>query len=256
MAVKGSTGHRQRQAEATKREVARVARALFAEHGYVATTISAISAEADIPVQTIYSAFGSKAKILDKITELWMSETQTTSRAAAYLQEPDPAQQLRMLAELNRRQMQVGSDVVAIYQEAAASDPQMAETLRNVLASREREIRKLIDALAPRLRSDLTVDSALDLTLALTLPELFHLLVVERGWGPLRYETWLADTLVANSSETDREPPLGCLEAPDLGTRMEPWQTKAPGEADDAGHRTGTDHQLPLTSETECVGSI
>ncbi len=196
MDVKGSTGHRQRQAEATKLEVARVARALFAERGYVATTIDTISAEADIPAQTIYSAFGSKAKILDKVTEVWMSEAQTTSRAAAYLDEPDPARQLRMLAELNRRQMQAGYDVVAIYQEAAASDPQMAETLRNVLAAREREIRKLVDALAPRLRPDLTVDSALDLTLALTLPELFHLLVVERGWGHRRYETWLGDTLV------------------------------------------------------------
>jgi AcrR family transcriptional regulator len=197
VAVKKPTGHRQRQAEATKREVARVARALFAEHGYVATTISAISAEADIPVQTIYSAFGTKARILDKVTELWMGESQTTSRAAAYLEEPDPAQQLRMLAELNRHQMQLGSDVVAIYQEAAASDPQMAETMRNVLAAREREIRRLIDAIAPSLRSELTVDSALDLTLALTLPELFHLLVVERGWGHRRYETWLADTLVS-----------------------------------------------------------
>lgn len=197
VAVKGSTGHRQRQAESTKREVARVARALFAERGYVATTINTISAEADIPAQTIYSAFGSKAKILDKITEIWMSETQTTSRAAAYLEEPDPARQLGMLAELNRHQMQSGSDVVAIYQQAAASDPQMAETLRNVLATRERELRKLIDALAPHLRSDLTVDSALDLTLAITLPEVFHLLVVERGWGHRRYETWLGATLVS-----------------------------------------------------------
>ncbi len=196
MAVKGTT-HRQRQAEATKQEVARVARALFAEHGYVATTISTISAEADIPVQTIYSAFGSKARILDKITEVWMREAQTTSRAAAYLEEPDPDRQLRMLAELNRRQMESGSDVVAIYQEAAASDPQMAANLRNVLAAREREIRKLVEVLAPRLRAELTVDAALDLTLALTLPEVFHLLVVERGWSHRRYETWLGETLVS-----------------------------------------------------------
>ena len=197
MVVKDSGGYRQRQAEATKREVARVARALFAERGYVATTISAISAEADIPAQTIYSAFGSKAKILDKITELWMTESRTTSLAAAYLQEPDPARQLRMLAELNRRQMEVGYDVVAIYREAAASDPQMAETMRNVLAAREREIRKLIKAVRPQLRPDLTVDAALDLTLALTLPELFGLLVHERGWDPPRYEKWLGDTLVS-----------------------------------------------------------
>ncbi|WP_328529569.1 TetR/AcrR family transcriptional regulator [Nocardioides sp. NBC_00368] len=196
MTVKRS-GHRQRQAEATKREVARVARALFAEHGYVATTISTISAEADIPVQTIYSAFGSKARILDKITELWMNEAQTTSRAAAYLEESDPARQLQMLAELNRRQMEAGFDVVAIYQQAAASEPHMAETLRNVLGAREREIRKLIDALAPHLRSELTVATALDLTLALTLPEVFHLLVVERGWSHRRYEEWLGDSLVS-----------------------------------------------------------
>ena len=196
MVVKDSGGYRQRQAEATKREVARVARALFAERGYVATTISAISAEADIPAQTIYSAFGSKAKILDKITELWMTESRTTSLAAAYLQEPDPARQLRMLAELNRRQMEVGYDVVAIYREAAASDPQMAETMRNVLAAREREIRKLIKAVRPQLRPGLTVDAALDLTLALTLPEVFGLLVHERGWDPPRYERWLGDTLV------------------------------------------------------------
>ncbi len=196
MADPGTT-HRQRQAEATKQEVARVARALFAEHGYVATTINTISAEADIPVQTIYSAFGSKARILDKITELWMRDAQTTSRAAAYLEEPDPARQLRLLAELNRRQMEAGSDVVAIYQEAAASDPQMAENLRNVLAAREREIRRLIVVLGPHLRAGLTVDAALDLTLALTLPELFHLLVVERGWSHRRYETWLGDALVS-----------------------------------------------------------
>ena len=203
MAVKGSTGHRQRQAEATKLEVARVARALFAEHGYVATTIGAIAAESDIPVQTIYSAFGSKAKILDKVTELWMDEAQTSSRAAAYLDESDPARQLRMLAELNRRQMEVGSDVVAIYREAAASDPQMATNLHQVLASREREIRKLVDALAPALSPGLTVPAALDIVLALTLPEVYATLVTERGWSARRYEEWLGDSLVGQLLRAD-----------------------------------------------------
>ena len=155
-----------------------------------------ISAEADIPAQTIYSAFGSKAKILDKVTEVWMGEAGTTSRAAAYLEEPDPARRLRMLAELNRRQMHTGSDVVAIYQQAAASDPRMADTMHQVLAAREREIHKLVETLAPHLRPSLTVAAALDLTLALTLPEVFHLLVVERGWRESRYEEWLGDALV------------------------------------------------------------
>ncbi len=135
----------ERQAEATKDQIARAARALFAEHGYAATTIAAISNAADIPVQTVYSALGSKAKILQRITDSWMVESQTVSLAKASLRETDTRQQLQLLASINRRQLELGSDVIAIYQEAARADAQMAETLHHVLAAREREIRRLSD---------------------------------------------------------------------------------------------------------------
>ena len=196
MAVKQKDGHRQRQAEATKQQIARAARSLFADRGYASTTISAISEEADIPVQTIYSAFGSKANILARITDAWMIDARTVSIARASLREPDPAKRLVMLAELNRRQLEVGYDVVGIYQEAARTDAEMAETLRNVLAAREREIRTLVKAIRARLKPGLTVEEALDITLALTLPEVFRTLVVERGWNAKRYENWLAASLV------------------------------------------------------------
>ena len=52
---------------ATKQQVASAARGLFAAHGYVGTTIAAIADAADIPEPTIYSAFGTKAKILQAI---------------------------------------------------------------------------------------------------------------------------------------------------------------------------------------------
>ena len=58
MDVKTGPTHRQRQAAATRRQIAAAARQLFAERGYVATTIAAISERADIPVQTVYSAIG------------------------------------------------------------------------------------------------------------------------------------------------------------------------------------------------------
>ncbi len=188
-------GHRQRQAEETRLQIAQAARSLFAERGYAATTIAAIAEEADIPAPTIYSAFGSKAKILEKITRIWMTDAQTVSIAEASLAEPDPAQQLRMFAELNRRQLEVGSDVVAIYQEAARSDPQMAAVLDGVLASREGEIRKLIRAIKPHLKAGLSIDAALDACLALSVPEIYRTLM-EREWTPRRYQTWLGDLLV------------------------------------------------------------
>jgi len=188
-------GHRQRQAEETRLQIAQAARSLFAERGYAATTIAAIAEEADIPAPTIYSAFGSKAKILEKITRIWMTDAQTVSIAEASLAEPDPAQQLRMFAELNRRQLEVGSDVVAIYQEAARSDPQMAAVLKGVLASREGEIRKLIRAIKQHLKAGLSIDAALDACLALSVPEIYRTLM-ERDWTPRRYQTWLGDLLV------------------------------------------------------------
>ena len=197
MSVKSTGGHRERQAEATKSQIASAARALFAEHGYAATTIAAISAAADIPVQTVYSSLGSKAKILERITQSWMEEAQTVSLAQASLQETDPRQQLLLLAELNRRQLEVGSDVVAIYQEAARADPGMARTLQRVLAAREREIRKLLRTTARHHRPGLTLDRALDITLALTLVEVYRTLVIGRGWSARRYEAWLGDSLIA-----------------------------------------------------------
>ena len=197
MPVKRVGGHRERQADATKSQIARAARALFAEHGYAGTTITAISAAADIPVQTVYSSLGSKAKILERITQSWMEEAQTVSLAQASLQETDVRRQLRLLAELNRRQYEVGSDVVAIYQDAARADPQMADTLRQVLAAREREIRKFLRTTARHHKPGLTLEGALDITLALTLVEVYRTLVVERGWSARRYEGWLGGSLIA-----------------------------------------------------------
>jgi AcrR family transcriptional regulator len=189
--------HRQRQALATREQIASSARSLFAERGYAATTIAAISEAADIPLQTIYSALGSKAAILAEITRMWMTESQTPDLAAAALSEPDPQERLRMSAHMQRRQYDAGNDVIAIYQDAARTDAQMAGVLRQVLSSREREIGKLIDSLTPHLAPGLTRDEATDRYLTCTLVEIYRTLIHERGWTADRYEQWLADLLIS-----------------------------------------------------------
>ena len=44
------------------------------------------------------------------------------------------------------------------------------------------------------LRRDLTIREAADVLWATNSPELYTLLVEERGWSPPRYERWLADS--------------------------------------------------------------
>jgi hypothetical protein len=86
---------------------------------------------------------------------------------------------------------------VDVYWEAARSDREIATALAGIMGNRERAFSALLDSIADRLRPGLTAADALDVYLALVVPEVYRTLVRERGWPPERYETWLGDTLVA-----------------------------------------------------------
>ena len=44
------------------------------------------------------------------------------------------------------------------------------------------------------LRSGLSINDAADTVWVMNSPEVYVLLTVDRGWSPLRYERWLADS--------------------------------------------------------------
>ena len=188
--------HRQRQAQATKDQIARAARGLFAERGYVPTTIAAIAETADIPAPTIYSAFGGKATILQHLAHLVVAELEVDRVHDNAIAHPDPAAGLRIAAGLQRRQFEVMYDVIAIYQEAARVDADIARAQQVILANRERAFRRHLTAIARHLTPRVTVEQAVDTYVALVVPEIYRTLVLERGWTPERYEVWLGDALV------------------------------------------------------------
>jgi len=194
--VKDSGGYREQQAEATKDRVAMAARGLFVGRGFAGTTITAISEAADVPAQTIYSAFGTKAQILARVTEVWMRETDTRALAEAYLEERDAARRLRLFASLNRRQLEAGADVLAIYREAARTDPSMAAALDAMMKAREREIATLLASVEADRRLGLSLADALAITLALCVDAAYATLRAA-GWDGARYEQWLGETLVS-----------------------------------------------------------
>ncbi|TCC44831.1 TetR family transcriptional regulator [Kribbella pittospori] len=181
---------------ATKTEVAAAARALFADQGYVATTIAAIAEAADIPAQTIYSAFGNKAAILRSIA--WeVAGTLDIDRAhEEALAQPDPRDGLRRAANIQRRQFEQMYDVIDVYQEAARTDPDIAHDLQTIAANRERAFRRHIDAIASHLAPGVSVDDGVAIYLTLVLPEVYRTLVIEHRWTTDSYENWLANALI------------------------------------------------------------
>jgi AcrR family transcriptional regulator len=187
--------HRQRQAMATKAQIAAAARALFAAQGYVGSTVAAIAEAADIPAPTIYSAFGNKAAILRAIAWGVAGTLDIDRTHAEALAQPDPRAGLRMAAHLQRRQFEQMYDVIDIYQEAARTDPEIAQDTQTIAANRERAFRRHLDAIATHLAPGVTVDDGVDIYLALVLPEIYRTFVIERGWSADRYENWLAEAL-------------------------------------------------------------
>lgn len=201
--VKPAPGRRARKALATRHRVLDAADTLFARDGYAATTIAAIAEEADVAVQTVYAVFGNKRAILSELLAIRVAgdddaiPLQSRKQWQAIEREPDPRQQLALLAALAT---QIGNRIGGLYQVlagAAGSDPEMAELHRKQQQARYKDQQRLARSLARKgaLKEGLPEATATDIMWAIANPNTHHALISERRWTPGQYEQWLADML-------------------------------------------------------------
>ena len=193
--VKSTLTHRQRQALATRELIVDAACELFLAQGYIATTIEAISAKAGVAVSTVYAVFRNKRGILQAIRERWHQESGQRDIYRQALEQPDPRRRLELAAHATRRQWETGGAMMAIYQAAAAADPDAAAELSTALQGRLTFLTHFISGMAEQLRSDLSPARAVTLFYTLTQPAIYQDLVGGDGWSPQEYEVWLAETL-------------------------------------------------------------
>jgi hypothetical protein len=97
---------------------------------------------------------------------------------------------------------QVNARVAPLYGilvSAAGTDPEAAAQLDELTRQRQQGQRAIARSLARAgsLRPGLRERDAADLVHALLSPELYRLLVVDRGWSPDRYARWLEQTVTA-----------------------------------------------------------
>jgi AcrR family transcriptional regulator len=190
------------------------ARTLFLEHGYGATTIDAISALSDVPPATVYRLFSSKRGILKALLDVSIVGDDEAAPLAArpnvqsLLADPDAKNQLAgfvgITAQVNART----APVYRILVSAASSDPDAAALLDEL--TRQRQVGQGLIARslarAGALRPELRQRDAADVIHALMSPELYGLLVTDRGWPPERYERWLTGILVDQLLVNPRAP--------------------------------------------------
>lgn len=187
----------------TKASVVDAARALFEERGYAATTIEAISERSDTPQATIYRLFASKLGILKAVIDVAIvGDDEAVAMAdrpqvQELLADPDARQRLAHFAALLRGLMARTAPVHRLLADAARSDPEAAALLGSIAQQRQEGQQRVARSLARAgaLRPELRERDAADVIHALASPEVYGLLVLDRGWSGERYEQWIAATL-------------------------------------------------------------
>ena len=196
------SSRRRAQAAATRRDVLEAAQRLFEQQGYAATPMAAIAAEAGVALKTVYLAFETKSGVLRAIWNLLLRGDQGEVPVAdqswyrEVLEEPDPERQLRLNARNSRAAKTRIAGVLTVIRNAAPLDRDIEALWQRIQTEFHANQRAIVERLAERkaLRRGLGVDRATDILWALNHPDLWQLLVGERGWTPEQYEEWFADT--------------------------------------------------------------
>ena len=193
----------------TRAAVVEAARTLFVERGFAATTIEAISDLSDTPQATVYRLFSSKFGILKAVLDVSIAGDDLAvpmvdrPRVRALLDDPDPVRQLTGFAALLRELLARTAPVHRLLADAAKSDADAASLLAALARQRHEGQRRIAKSLARSgaLKPELRERDAADIIHALASPEVYGLLVFDRGWTGERYEAWmrtlLADQLLA-----------------------------------------------------------
>ena len=183
---------RQQQAAATRQAILEAAQRLFEQHGYPATTMEQVAAEAGVALKTVYVAFSTKSGLLRALWDLRLKGDQDRSA----VDEPDPERQLRRNARNASVVKQRIGGVLKVLRSAAPVDPDAAALWRLIQSDFYDNQRVIVERLQARraLRPGLDVARATDILWALNHPDLWLLLVGERGWTPGQWERWFADT--------------------------------------------------------------
>ena len=188
---------RERQAAATRREILKAARGLFAERGYAGTGVTDIAESAGVAVQTIYSSVGAKRALLGALLDHLDEEAGVAEYWARVRDVDDPREAIRLGVQLTRAFQERCGDLVLALHSAAPVEPEMAEALADGRARHRNGTGRWVARIARRhgLREGMSARRGGDIFAVLTSTESWQQLHADHGWSWDEIEDWLTATL-------------------------------------------------------------
>jgi AcrR family transcriptional regulator len=193
------TSRRREAAARNRTAILEAAQRLFTSRGYTATSMAAIAEQAGVALDTVYASVGRKPELARLLIEIAISGT----GAAVPAEERDYVRAIQAAADAQTKITIYASAIrdiagrlaplLAMLQQAAPAEPQLAALWHEIAERRAANMRRFVADLAAVATLRVDVDEAADIVWATNAPELYQLLVGQRGWTPDRYEHFLAD---------------------------------------------------------------
>lgn len=200
---KYDSSRRKEQARQTRLQITEAAHRLFVERGYAGATIEAIAQEAGVSQETVYAIFGNKRSILAFLLDISVGGDDQPVRILdrpkpqAVLHDINQHRQLELFSRDITEILTRAAPVFEIMRSAAKLEPEIADLLQNMLEERLQNMTLFVQSVTANgpLRNGMDDMQAGEIVWAMTSPELFQLLIMDRGWSKEKYVQWLTDTL-------------------------------------------------------------
>ncbi|MET4639709.1 helix-turn-helix domain-containing protein [Mycetocola sp. 2940] len=200
---KYNSAARQAAAQRNRDTILDAAEMKFLRQGYFPTTVAEIASDAGVSPETIYKAFGGKPGIVHAIYTRGLAGT---GQVAAYersdemrLNETNPVSLMQKWGALTAEVASALTPILLLVRSSAATDENMAALQAESDTQRLERMRHNALFLQSRgfLRHDVSVDEAVDVMWTCSSPELYDLLVLQRGWSLNRFGRFVASTMIS-----------------------------------------------------------
>lgn len=193
---------RRQQAQQNRHAVLASARQRFLAQGYAATTIAEIARDAGVSVETVYKAFATKAGVLKALFDVSVAGDDEPIPMAQrdVIQKvrdaPAAARKLEIYAKHLAATMPRSAPIQLLARDGAASSADAAEVWQQIRHETLTAMTMFASDLARTGQLRVSATNARDVLWTYHAPELYELLVLERGWSATRYGKFVAQASI------------------------------------------------------------
>lgn len=188
-----NTKNRHAKAVQTRQKILTAAQELFQKNGFESSTIEQIANASGVSCPTIYALFQSKKGVLRALLDSALPSTDYENLVKSVHESPCARQRLLLAAKISRQLYDAEKSLMDLFRGAHVLSPEFREVERERENRRyERQSRSVQRMVTEEiLPKGMDLKHARDILWVFTGRDLYHNLVIEKGWSSDDYEAWL-----------------------------------------------------------------